>query len=240
MPKTRSRCRPSGPSVSRASGPGAGRPARASASASSTPASRTATRWSASSSGAVAISVDYDDNPVVEEDTEGDVCGHGTACAGIVRSIAPECSIYSVRVLGAGFTGSRPGAPRRASLRRRAGLRPHQHEPVDDEEAVRGAPPRPRRQRVLPAQHARRRRSQHAGRELPVEVLVGDLRRQPRGGRPADVLLQPEPAGRVLRARCRCGGGVAGRDEDQRVWQQLRDAAHRRASARSSSRSTPS
>jgi subtilisin family serine protease len=56
--------------------------------------------------GAVSISVDSDDNPVVEADTEGDSCGHGTACAGIVRSIAPECSLYSVRVLGAGFTGS--------------------------------------------------------------------------------------------------------------------------------------
>ena len=52
------------------------------------------------------MSVDKDDNAVVEEDTEGDSCGHGTACAGIVRSIAPECNLHSVRVLGAGFTGS--------------------------------------------------------------------------------------------------------------------------------------
>ena len=40
------------------------------------------------------------------EDTEGDIAGHGTACAGIVRALAPECSISSVRVLGKGFTGS--------------------------------------------------------------------------------------------------------------------------------------
>jgi subtilisin len=58
--------------------------------------------------GAVAVSVDADENPVVMDDTEGDSCGHGTACAGIVRMIAPECSLYSVRVLGAGFTGSGP------------------------------------------------------------------------------------------------------------------------------------
>jgi subtilisin len=58
--------------------------------------------------GAVAVSVDKDENAIVEEDTAGDSCGHGTACAGIVRSIAPECSLYSVRVLGAGFTGSGP------------------------------------------------------------------------------------------------------------------------------------
>jgi subtilisin len=55
---------------------------------------------------AVAVSLDADGNPLVEEDTEGDLCGHGTACAGVVRSLAPECTIVSVRVLGAGFSGS--------------------------------------------------------------------------------------------------------------------------------------
>jgi subtilisin family serine protease len=44
----------------------------------------------------------------VVTDTEGDLCGHGTACAGIVRSLAPDCEIHSVRVLGAGYTGSGP------------------------------------------------------------------------------------------------------------------------------------
>jgi subtilisin len=58
--------------------------------------------------GAVAVSRGEDDDVVVDEDNEGDLCGHGTACAGIVRSIAPECSLHSVRVLGAGYTGSGP------------------------------------------------------------------------------------------------------------------------------------
>jgi subtilisin family serine protease len=53
----------------------------------------------------VALSGEGDD-VTVAEDAEGDLCGHGTACAGIVRSIAPDCSISSVRVLGAGYTGS--------------------------------------------------------------------------------------------------------------------------------------
>ena len=44
--------------------------------------------------------------PVVSPDEEGDVAGHGTACAGIIRDLAPECVIFSVRVLGAGYTGS--------------------------------------------------------------------------------------------------------------------------------------
>ena len=55
---------------------------------------------------AVSISVDADGLPIVEDDHDGDLCGHGTACAGIVRSLAPECEIHSVRVLGAGFSGS--------------------------------------------------------------------------------------------------------------------------------------
>jgi subtilisin len=56
--------------------------------------------------GAVAVRRGEDGETIVEEDTEGDLCGHGTACAGIVRSLAPECSLFSVRVLGAGFKGS--------------------------------------------------------------------------------------------------------------------------------------
>jgi subtilisin family serine protease len=55
---------------------------------------------------AVSIAVGEKDEVLAEEDTEGDVSGHGTACAGIVRRLAPEASISSVRVLGPGFTGS--------------------------------------------------------------------------------------------------------------------------------------
>ncbi len=55
--------------------------------------------------GAVVIAVE-DEEVTVCEDSEGDLCGHGTACAGIVRSLAPACEIWSVRVLGAGYTGS--------------------------------------------------------------------------------------------------------------------------------------
>jgi subtilisin len=46
------------------------------------------------------------DEITIADDTEGDLCGHGTACAGIIRSLAPECELTSVRVLGAGYTGS--------------------------------------------------------------------------------------------------------------------------------------
>jgi subtilisin len=58
---------------------------------------------------AVAFSRGADEEEIeVVEDTEGDLCGHGTACAGIVRSLAPQCTLISARVLGAGFKGSGP------------------------------------------------------------------------------------------------------------------------------------
>ena len=54
----------------------------------------------------VSVSIGENDEVLVQDDTEGDLCGHGTACAGIVRGLAPDCDLVSVRVLGAGFTGS--------------------------------------------------------------------------------------------------------------------------------------
>jgi subtilisin len=55
---------------------------------------------------AYAVSVDAEGNAEIAGDDLGDRCGHGTACAGIVRSLAPECELVSVRVLGEGYTGS--------------------------------------------------------------------------------------------------------------------------------------
>jgi subtilisin len=54
----------------------------------------------------VAISIEGENVVVDDDDKEGDLCGHGTACAGVIRSLAPDCELTSVRVLGAGFTGS--------------------------------------------------------------------------------------------------------------------------------------
>ena len=51
------------------------------------------------------------------------------------------------------------------------------------------------RRRLLRRDDDRRLRQQHAGPELSVEVLLGRLRRQPRGRRPDPVLLEPRAAG---------------------------------------------
>jgi subtilisin len=58
--------------------------------------------------GAMAVMKTEDGRIEVNEDAEGDLCGHGTACAGIVRALAPKVGLHSVRVLGAGFKGSGP------------------------------------------------------------------------------------------------------------------------------------
>ncbi|HEY3764588.1 MAG TPA: S8 family serine peptidase [Gaiellales bacterium] len=55
----------------------------------------------------VAVSI-VDDEVRIKPDTLGDLCGHGTACAGIIRQLAPDCELASVRVLGEGFVGSGP------------------------------------------------------------------------------------------------------------------------------------
>jgi subtilisin family serine protease len=53
----------------------------------------------------VAVVKDEDGELQVVEDDAGDLCGHGTACAGVIRALAPDCELVSVRVLGAGYTG---------------------------------------------------------------------------------------------------------------------------------------
>ena len=57
---------------------------------------------------AVVVSADEADEVRIDDDGVGDVAGHGTACAGIVRSLAPDCAITSVRVLGSAGRGSSP------------------------------------------------------------------------------------------------------------------------------------
>ena len=57
--------------------------------------------------GGVALEHDPDSETGarVIEGSHEDLFGHGTACAGIIRKAAPECELYSVRVLGERLTG---------------------------------------------------------------------------------------------------------------------------------------
>ncbi len=56
------------------------------------------------------VKVEYDERAennyrIKPDDKPSDMSGHGTACAGIIHSIAPEAEIYSVRVLGRNMSG---------------------------------------------------------------------------------------------------------------------------------------
>jgi len=57
--------------------------------------------------GGVALEFDpnAEDHVRYHEGPHEDLYGHGTACAAIVRKVAPEAAIYSVRVLGERLTG---------------------------------------------------------------------------------------------------------------------------------------
>ena len=53
-----------------------------------------------------SVEARVEDKKVVFVPSEsGDSAGHGTACAGIVSKLAPDASIYSLKVLGAGGLG---------------------------------------------------------------------------------------------------------------------------------------
>lgn len=54
---------------------------------------------------AIAVVV-QDGEARLVEGPHDDLVGHGTACAGIVRSLAPACRLVSLRVLGENLTGT--------------------------------------------------------------------------------------------------------------------------------------
>jgi hypothetical protein len=58
--------------------------------------------------GAVHVEMDPEgtgEAVVAEDEPARDLCGHGTACAGIIHSLAPQAEMYSVRVLGRDLKG---------------------------------------------------------------------------------------------------------------------------------------
>jgi subtilisin len=65
--------------------------------------------------GQVALEVTPDGDVEIVEGPHNDLVGHGTACAAIIKSIAPDAEIYSVRVLGETLKGK--GAAFHAGIR---------------------------------------------------------------------------------------------------------------------------
>jgi subtilisin family serine protease len=53
-----------------------------------------------------AVEVEADGDVVVVERPHDDLYGHGTACAGLIRQLAPDALLWSVRVLGSNLRGN--------------------------------------------------------------------------------------------------------------------------------------
>lgn len=54
---------------------------------------------------AIDLDPDAADGFVIDEAPHEDLYGHGTACAAIIRRVAPDAEIHSIRVLGSGLRG---------------------------------------------------------------------------------------------------------------------------------------
>ena len=173
-----------------------------------------------------------DDEIVADEDTEGDVSGHGTACAGIVRSIAPEARISSVRVLGSNFTGS--GAVLLGGLRYAI---EQGFDVINMSLSTTKKPFASVLHELADSAYFKRTVLVASAHNMPVEsypwrfssvISVGSHEEQD----PLAFLLQPEPACRVLRPRGECRGSVDRRADAHR----LRETALRRRTCRRSAR----
>lgn len=55
----------------------------------------------------VTVEVDPTGLAAVSDDTDDDVSGHGTACASVIRRVAPGCELTSMRVMQRGAKGSK-------------------------------------------------------------------------------------------------------------------------------------
>ncbi|WP_051063071.1 S8 family serine peptidase [Ilumatobacter nonamiensis] len=55
---------------------------------------------------AIVVDPETESGVRIEPGPHEDLYGHGTACAGVIRSLAPEVELVSVRVLGASLKGS--------------------------------------------------------------------------------------------------------------------------------------
>ena len=93
--------------------------------------------------------------------------------------------------------------------------------------------------RLLPAHDDRRLRAQHAGRELPVAVRVGDLGRQPRAARPAAFFYNPAPPVEFFARGVDVDVAWLGGGDDPRDRATASRRRTSRGSARSSSRKHP-
>ena len=83
----------------------------------------------------VLVDATAPDGVVLTEGPHEDLYGHGTACAGIIRSLAPDVELVSVRVLGTDLRGNATLRRRHRLVHPQRGPR-RQPEPVDEQRAT--------------------------------------------------------------------------------------------------------
>ena len=145
---------------------------------------------------------------------------------GMIRDLAPECELHSVRVLGQGYTGSGPILL--------GGLRWAVEQGFDVMNMSLSTTKRQFAEvlhELADTAYFNRTILVASAHNMPVESYPWRFSSVISVGSHAEadsltLLLQPEPAGRVLRARRRRRAGVARRRDDSRDREQLRDAAH--------------
>ena len=179
------------------------------------------------------VVIEPDDNAVdgirIVPGEHQDLYGHGTACAAIIRGLAPGCELYSVRVLGPALTGRGRvfGAGLRwaidngmdvvnlsLSTRSRANVEAF-YELVDEA--------------VIQQRHAGVRGEQCPRAELSVAVRRRLFRRGALGARSGTLCGQSAAAGRVRCAGNRSRSGLVGRGHHHGNGKQLRRPTHCRA-----------
>ena len=165
----------------------------------------------------------------VAESAAVDAVGHGTACASVIRAVAPAASLSSVRVLTNGTFGA--GAALLAGLRWA----------IDEGFDVINMSLSTTKDKFIPTNcesfadmaYFRRCILVAAAHNMPVQSFPWPFASvisvaSHDGARPDDLLLQPVPAGRFLRPRGPGAGRLARRAADPQHGQQLRGPAYRR------------
>ena len=141
----------------------------------------------------------------------------------IIRSVAPEAEVHSVRVLGANLKGQGALLARGHRVGRRAGHGRRQPVSCRARATAIFGPLHELADAAYFARHGAGLRGEQPARpDLPLAVRLRRLGRGPRGQRPAGAGLQPAPAGRVRGPRDRRRGALGRTRLDRRDRQQLR------------------
>ena len=183
--------------------------------------------------------VEDDEEIVVYTEPHTDDFGHGTACAGIIRSLAPDCELYSVKVLGPRLRGRGDvfaAEPALGDRERDARVQP---QPGDDEaRLLRRRSTSSSTRRTSGTSCSSTAANNMPTPSFPSTLRLGDLGRVARPARRARATsTTPSRRSSSARSASTCAWPWQNGELDHGDRQQLRRAAHRRARRAGCSRS---